>query len=163
MAEAPRLIAKELAAIDGSVDWMGRTKAYAADLLSVDTEIQEILSVIPESNRKIVTNHDALGYFAARYRLELIGTVVPGGSTLAEPSSAQLAALVETVRAEGVRAIFAETTEPTVLAEAVAREVGQPIKVVSLFTGSLGDSGSAADTLIGMLRTNAERIAAALA
>lgn len=163
MADATRLVAKELAAIDGSVEWMVRAEAYAAELLLVDKEIQETLSVIPESNRKLVTNHDALGYFAARYRFELIGTVVPGGSTLAEPSSAQLAALVETIRSEGVRAIFAETTEPTVLAEAVAREVGRPIEVVSLFTGSLGDSGSGADTLIRMLRTNAERIAAALA
>jgi zinc/manganese transport system substrate-binding protein len=93
----------------------------------------------------------------------VIGTVVPGGATLAEPSSAELAALVEEIEAEGVRAIFAETTEPSVLADAIAAETGGTVEVVELYTGSLGEPGSGADTLIGMLITNARRIAEALA
>jgi zinc/manganese transport system substrate-binding protein len=110
----------------------------------------------------MVTNHEAFGYFAARYGFEVIGVVIPGGSTLAEPSSAELAALVEIMESESVRVIFAETSQPTALAEAVAAELGGDVDVVELFTESLGPPGSGAETLSKMLLTNAERISAAL-
>jgi zinc/manganese transport system substrate-binding protein len=104
----------------------------------------------------------AIGYLALRYGFDVVGVVIPGGSTLAEPSSGDLAALVDTIRTEGVQAIFADVSEPSELANAVAAEVERKIAVVDLFTGSLGEEGSGADTLIGMLRTNANRIAEAL-
>jgi zinc/manganese transport system substrate-binding protein len=113
-------------------------------------------------NRLLVTNHDALGYFADRYDFEIVGVVIPGGSTLADPSSAELAALVETLLETDVPAIFAETSSPAQLAETVAAEAGNDVEVVELHTGSLGEPGSGADTLIGMLRTNATRIRDAL-
>jgi zinc/manganese transport system substrate-binding protein len=163
MADAARLIAAELSAVDSSIDWDAGAEVYGAALRAADTEIAEILSVIPASGRKLATNHDALGYFAARYGFEVIGTVVPGGATLAEPSSAELAALVAEIEAEGVRAIFAETTEPSALADAIAAEIGGTVEVVELYTGSLGEPGSGADSLIGLLLTNARRIADALA
>ncbi len=162
MAAAARLIADELNAIDPTVDWETRVEAYAAALLAADEDIRAALAVIPPQDRKLVTNHDALGYFAERYGFEVIGTVVPGAATLADPSSAQLAALVEVIRAANVGVIFAETTEPMALADAVAREVGDAIRVVELYTGSLGEPGSGAESLIVMLRTNAKRIAAGL-
>jgi zinc/manganese transport system substrate-binding protein len=162
VAQAARIIATELAAIDGSIDWESRATAYAEMLEQADVEIIELLSVVPEENRKLVTNHDAFGYFADRYGFEVIGVVVPGGSTLADPSSAQMAALVEEIRHEGVTTIFAETSQPTALAEAVAGEVGSDVSVVELFSESLGEPGSGADTLIGMLMTNASLIADAL-
>ncbi len=109
-----------------------------------------------------MTNHDALGYFAARYDFVVVDTVVPGGATLGEPSSDELARLVQNIRSEAVKAIFAETTEPTALAEAIAAEVGSDVAVVELFTGSLGGTGSGAESLIELLESNAERIAAAL-
>jgi zinc/manganese transport system substrate-binding protein len=162
MAEAVRLIATELTAIDGGAAWSTRAEAYAAELVGAHEQIETILSVIPAQRRLLVTNHDSLGYFAARYGFEVLGTVFPGGSTLSDPSSADLAALVGIVEREQVTAIFAETTEPSALAEAVAAETGIGLTVVDLYTGSLGEAGSGADTLIGMLVTNAERIAAAL-
>ena len=128
----------------------------------LDAEIQDILAVIPEENRKLITNHDSLGYFADRYGFEIIGTVIPGGATLADPSSAALAELVEEIEHEGVKVIFAETIDSTALAEAVAAEVGSDISVVELHTGSLGEEGTATGTLVGMLRDNAQRIAEAL-
>lgn len=161
MAEAARLIAVELSGVDDSIDWPGRAAAYAAELSQADEDIQQILAAIPADDRKLVTNHDALGYFAARYDFEVVGVVIPGGSTLADPSSAELAALIEEIRRQEVRAVFAETTEPSALADAVAAEVGD-IAVIELFTGSLGGPNSGADTLIGLLLTNASRIAAAL-
>ena len=97
-----------------------------------------------------------------RYGFTVVGVVVPGGSTLANPSSAALAALVATVRVEQVPAIFAETIEPTTLADAVAGEVGASVAVVELYTGSLGEPGSGADSLVGMLLTDARRIVEAL-
>ena len=88
--------------------------------------------------------------------------MIPGGSTLAHPSSRDLAELVELMEHEDVRVIFGETTRPDELAAAVAGELGEDVSVVSLFTGSLGEPGTEADTLIGMLETNARRIADAL-
>ena len=162
VAKAALHIADELNKIAPSPSWAERAEAYAASLEELDAEIRDLLSSIPEENRKLITNHDAFGYFAARYGFEVVGTVIPGGSTLAEPSSADLAALVDAIVDEGVRAIFAETIEPSILAEAVAAEVGASVEVVELYSGSLGEPGTDAGTLIGMLRLNAERIAEAL-
>lgn len=162
MAEAARIVATELATIESTVNWSARAETYAAELIEADQRIQKILAVVDPDTRKLVTNHDALGYFADRYGFVVIDTVIPGGATLAEPSSDDLALLVQNIRAEGVRAIFAETTEPTSLAEAIAAEVGSGIAVVELFTGSLGGPDSGAESLTELLVSNAERIADAL-
>jgi zinc/manganese transport system substrate-binding protein len=92
----------------------------------------------------------------------VVATVIPGGTTLGEPSSAELAELVALIGETGAPAIFAENVEPSTLAEAVAAEVESDVAVVELYTDSLGEEGSGADTLIGMLLTNADRIVAAL-
>ena len=162
MAEAARLIAAELDAIAPEVDWMGRADSYAAQLVAADESIVEKLAGIPPDRRRLVTSHDALGYFADRYDFVVIGTVMPAGSTLADPSSEELADLVGLMEREGVTTIFAESTQSTALAEAVAAELGQGVQVVALYTGSLDEPGSGADTLIGMLETNVGRIAVAL-
>lgn len=162
MADAARAIATELAEIDAEPDWAGRAEAYALQLQEADAAIQDTLAAIPPERRLLVTNHDNLGYFAARYGFEIVGTVIPGGATLAEPSSEELAALVDVMRSHDVTVIVAETIEPATLAEAVAAELGDQVQVVELHTDSLGEPGSGADTLIGMLTTNAELLAAAL-
>jgi zinc/manganese transport system substrate-binding protein len=162
VAAAAVLIADSLAAVDPSVDWHARAAAYGAELLRADETIRAELTGVAAGSRKLVTNHDSLGYLASRYGYEVIGTVIPGGATLSSPSSADLADLVSVIEAEDVRAIFGESTEPTLLAETIAGEVGHAVAVVELFTGSLGDDGSGADTLIGLLTTDAQRIAIAL-
>ncbi|MYF84638.1 MAG: zinc ABC transporter substrate-binding protein [Acidimicrobiia bacterium] len=162
VAKAALLIAEALTEIDPSGDWMSRAEAYAATLTDLDAEIQDILAPIPHENRVLITNHDSLGYFADRYEFEVIGVVIPGGSTLADPSSAELAALVEEIVEEGVKVIFAETIDSTALAEAVAAEAGTDVSVVTLHTGSLGEPGTETDNIVGMLRSNAMRIADAL-
>lgn len=163
MVDAAYIVADELVKVVGDRDWSSRADDYAARLRSLDKEIRLALSIIPERNRKLVTNHDSLGYFANRYGFKVIGTVIPSSSTLADSSSAQLAAVVDIIKAEGVRAIFAETTNSSLLAETVAREVGAVVTVVDLYTGSIGEPGSGAESLIGMLRTNTVRIVEALA
>ncbi len=162
VAEGARLIAAALAEIEPEVDWMARADTYASSLTEADEMIVATLSGLEEDDRVMVTNHDALGYFADRYGFEVVGVVIPGGSTLGDPSSREIADLVETMRSEGVTAIFVETTQPSVLAEAVSAELGGDVDAVELYTGSLGELGSGADTVIGMLTTNAERIAQAL-
>jgi len=163
MAEAARLIAAELEEIEPGVDWMARSQEYAGELEQTDQEIIEELSAVSVENRRLVSNHESLGYFASRYEFEVVGVVIPGGSTLADPSSARLAELVEVMRREGVTVIFGETTEPGALAAAVADELDQEVEVVSLHTESLGEAGSGAETLIGLLKTNAALITEALA
>jgi zinc/manganese transport system substrate-binding protein len=162
VAAASRILAEQLTIIEPGVAWGERAEAYADRLLALDEEISASVATIPVQSRKLVTNHDALGYFARRYGFTIIGTVIPGGSTLAEPSSADLATLVEVIRAANVHAIFAETTESSALSEAVADELGAGVEVVELFTGSLGGPGSGAETLIELLGTSAERITDAL-
>ncbi len=162
VAGAARLIASHLENIDTTIDWAARADAYAGTMAVVDAEIQALVSEIPADRRKLVTNHDSLGYFADRYGFEVVGTVIPGGATLAEPSSADLAELVRLIREEEVAAIFAETTEPAALAKSIAAELAIGLEVVTLFTGSLGGPGSGAESLAEMLTLNARRIAEAL-
>jgi zinc/manganese transport system substrate-binding protein len=162
MQDAADAIAGRLFRIDGNEAWQAHADAYRNDLDLAHRRIEILLAAIPTEARKLVTNHDSLGYFADRYGFTVIGTVIPGGSSLGNPSSAQLAELVATVERENVPAIFAETTEAQDLAEAVAAEVGHDVAVVVLLTGSLAEEGSPGDTLIGMLLIDAERIAEAL-
>jgi len=161
-AEAAHAIAAELTAIDPNTDWIGRAASYGDQLTAVDSRIAGILSSVPVNQRKLITNHDAFSYFAERYGFEVIGAVIPGGSTLAAPSSAELTKLADQIRSEGVAAIFTETTGSEDLADALAAESGDQVAVVQLYSGSLGEPGSDADTLIGMLETNARLISGSL-
>ncbi len=165
MAEAARVIAARIASVvppSSTVDWPARGESVAGAILEMHDELEALVSSIPVERRLLVTNHDALGYLADRYGLDVIGVIIPGGSTLAEPSSAELAQLVATIRETGASAIFADTTDPTNLADSVAAEVGSSVKVVELFTGSIGEPGSGADSYIGMMLTNGRRISGAL-
>ncbi len=136
--------------------------AYKDQLAALDAGIASLLSGIPAENRIIVTDHEAFGYFVARYDLETVGTIVPGSATSSSPSAGELAALIDTIRETGVRAIFVGTTVSNETAQLIADEIGETVNVYSLYTGALAEQGSSADTYIGMMRTNAERIAAAL-
>lgn len=162
MATAATAIGSSLAEMDPSTDWNSRAAAYVDELVAADADISEMLAAIPADRRLLVTNHDTLSYFADRYGFTVVGTVIPSVTSLAEPSSAEMARLVETIRSEGVPAIFADTTNPTTLADALAAEVGEGITVVPLFTGSLGGPGSGAETYLDLIRANAMAIAAAL-
>ena len=134
---------------------------YQAELARLHDEVVETLSAVAPAERRLVTNHDALGYFANRYGFEVIGTVIPGGSTLAEPSPAALGELAELIAETGVRAIFAEQIRSADIVESLAARAG-PVEVAVLYTGALGPPGSGADTYAGFIRTNARTIADAL-
>ena len=137
--------------------------AAVARLALLDAEIVSALSSVPAERRLLVTNHDSFAYFAERYGFEVVGTVVPSNNTNAAASASDLVALADRVHVLGVPAVFAETTESDQLARALADEAGGDVAVVVLFGGSLGEPGSGADSYAGLMTSNAERIAAALA
>lgn len=145
----------DAATLQDSVD------AYVEELEALDAEVEELLTEVPAERRVLVTNHDAFGYFADRYDFEVVGTVVPSGSTSDGTGAADLAALAELVREEDVPAIFTENVASDELAQALASEVGGDVEVVELFTDSLGEGGDAG-SYVEMVRANAQRIADAL-
>ncbi|MDH3227052.1 MAG: metal ABC transporter substrate-binding protein [Thermoleophilia bacterium] len=134
---------------------------YQDELAAVDAEVAESLSRVREGGRTLVSNHDALAYFADRYGLEVLGTVIPAPSTLAETNPAQLEELAEAAEQAGVRTIFSEAQHSDADVVALAERVGD-IEVATLHTGSLGEPGSGAENYLGLLRTNAELIASGL-
>ena len=156
------LLGEQLAEVAPDHDWSAGAVAYGAELAALNEGSIAALAVVAPAERKLVTNHRSFGYFSDAYGFEMIGTVIPGGTALANPSSSELASLVATIEREQVPAIFTENVEPDTLAVAVASEVGYDVAVVELYTGSLGEPGTEADTLIGMLETNVSRIAQAL-
>ena len=135
--------------------------SYQAELAAVDAEIAARVDQLPAERRKLVTNHEALGYYADRYGFEVIGTVIPTPASMAQASPAQLEELAEMIEHEGVKALFAETVHSTDDVEALASRVGD-VEVVTLYTGSLGPPGSGAETYVGFLRTNTDLIVDAL-
>ena len=143
---------------DAVADCLSR---YQAELAQLHDELVEILSAVAPADRRLVTDHDALGYFADRYGFEVIGTVIPSVSTLAETNPAALEELAEVIAETEVRAIFAEDHRSDDTIQALASRAG-PVEVATLYTGSLGQPGSGADTYAGFMRTNAGIIADAL-
>jgi zinc/manganese transport system substrate-binding protein len=135
---------------------------YQATLSELDAEIARLVAELARSDRTMVTNHDSLGYFADRYGFEILGTVIPSSSSLAETNPAQLESLAELIEREGVGAIFAESQQSRADADALSSRLGD-IEVVTLFTGTLDTDGTEAGTYVGFLRSNAELITAALA
>jgi zinc/manganese transport system substrate-binding protein len=163
-AEGVRALGERLAEIGGDLGegWADSAYAYAEQLLALDEALETVLADVPDERRLLVTNHHTLGYLAERYAFEVVGTVMPDTATLGEPGAQQLRALAELIDELDVPAIFADTTAPTRLAEAIAQEAEREVEVVALHTESLGEPGSGAETYPDMLRTAAERIAEAL-
>ena len=135
---------------------------YVAELEALDGEVEEMLSAIPDDQRIMVTNHEVFGYFADRYDFEVVGTVIPSGSTNDGVSAEAIVELAEVIEHEGVQAIFADTSSSDELAVTLADEVGA-VQVVELFSESLGADDTDGSTYVDMVRSNAAAIAAALA
>ena len=135
--------------------------AYVAELQALDTEVTEIFADLSDEQRVLITNHEVFGYFADQYDFEVVGTVIPSGSTLDGTSGGAFAELAEEIEHEGVPAIFSDVSASDELISALADEVGD-VAVVELFTESLGDADSGGATYIEMVRTNANRMADAL-
>jgi zinc/manganese transport system substrate-binding protein len=165
MATAVEAFGSELSELDGidAAAADAQVRAYVAELTELDAAMVETLGVVPPENRVLVTNHEVFGYFADRFDFEVVGAVIPSLTTSAEPSTAEVEALVELIEQEQIPAIFADTSGSTQLAEAIADSAGNEVAVAVLYSESLGEPGSDADTYVGMMTTNAVLIAGALA
>ena len=156
------VIAKTLGELDpanrGSYE--ERASEYRSELEELDSWIVEQVGKIPPSKRKLVTDHAAFGYFAARYGFEQVGTVFPGFSTLSDPSAREIADLEDKIRSLGVPVIFVGTTVNPSLAERIASDTGT--KVVFLYTGSLSRPDGPAGSYIALIRYDVEAIVTAL-
>lgn len=157
MADAVDLIADRIRSSTG-IDVGASAAVYRSQILDLDAEIAAMIDGVTPERRKLVANHFSYGYYADRYGLTLLGTVIPAATTGAETSAADFAALVDLLKRERVSVIFGSTTEPTTLADALSEEVGYEVEVVKLYTGSLGESGSGAETYIDMMRSSTRLI-----
>jgi ABC-type Zn uptake system ZnuABC Zn-binding protein ZnuA len=142
----------------GSAIYAQNARSYSERLRRLDRSLASCLARVPERKRKLVTTHDALGYFARRYDIEVVGALIPSLSTQAQPSGRDVQRLVGQIRSEGVEAIFPETALDPRLERAVSREAG--VKVGrELWADSLGPPGSGAETYIGALAANGAALA----
>lgn len=146
---------------DNAATYAANATAYDGKLVALESEIAELLAPIPAEVRKLVTDHDDLGYFARAHDFEVIGAVIPSPSALASVSAQAMAALQRQIEQEGVRAIFVGNTVNPDLANQLAQDTG--VQVVPLYTDALGGADSPAASYIEMMRYNAQAIADALA
>ncbi|MBK9178870.1 MAG: zinc ABC transporter substrate-binding protein [Acidimicrobiales bacterium] len=122
------------------LDLTEQAAALDAELAALDEQVAAILEPIPAGERKLVTGHESLGYFARRYGFELVGAIIPSVTSQAQVSAGELAALREQIEASGVPAIFTEIGTPQDVADAIGRETG--VVVIELPSHNLPDDGS---------------------
>jgi len=133
---------------------------YIEQLLELDRWAKVQVAKIPTNQRNLVTNHDSLGYFADHYGFEIIGAVIPGFSTLAEPSAQDIAGLQMDVKDRHAKAIFVDTTVNSVLAERIAEDTG--LVLIQLYSGSLSAANGPAETYLDYMRYNINAIVTGL-
>lgn len=133
-------------------------EAYLRRLARLDAGIAACLGRIPPDERKLVTDHDAFGYFAQRYGIDVVGAVIPSQATQAQASAKDVSELIDLVEREGVKAVFPESSLSASVAEAVARQTGASSDY-ELYGDTLGPEGSPGATYIGMEAANAEAMA----
>lgn len=144
----------------GQEVYAANADAYMEELKQLDMFIREQVETIPLERRLLVTNHEAMGYFAERYGFTLIGAVIPSLSSDAGTSAREMAGLVDVIKSSGAPAIFLGELENPDLADQIAEETG--VKVVhDLYLESLTE-GAPAGTYIDMMRHNVTQIVNAL-
>ena len=126
---------------------------YAEKLRALDSSVQACIDTVPEGERLLVTSHDALGYYARKYGIRVVGSVIPSLSTSGQPSAGEVDALVQTIRETGVQTIFAESSVNAKVEAAIAAESGTKVGK-ELWADSLGPERSDGATYIGSIESN---------
>jgi len=139
--------------------YRSRAQAYRARLADLDADIKARAARIPVAQRKVVTSHDAFGYFAHAYDVTFLSAA--GISSQAEPSAQDMARLIDRIRTENIRAVFVENITSPRLIEQISRETGARVGGV-LYSDALS-ARAPANTYLGMMRWNADQILSALA
>ncbi|WP_349876467.1 zinc ABC transporter substrate-binding protein AztC [Micromonospora sp. HUAS YX12] len=161
MVTAVRLLTDEIVEHVDGVDARvvrERADAYAKKIGELEADLARRFAAIPAERRVLVTNHHVFGYLADRYDFRVIGAIIPSGTTLASPSSSDLASLVTAIRTHRVPAIFVDTSQPAKLAEVLVSEAGVRVEVTALYSESLSDSDGGAPSYLAMMRFNTEAI-----
>jgi ABC-type Zn uptake system ZnuABC Zn-binding protein ZnuA len=143
---------------DGRAGYGRRAAAYTARLRSLDAEVARCIDRVPPAKRKLVTTHDALGYFADRYGIDVVGAVIPSLSSQAQPSAKDVDELVDQIKRERVEAIFPEAALSKKLEGAISRESGAEVGG-QLWADTLGPSGSSGATYVEAIEANATALA----
>lgn len=130
-----------------------RAAGYRAEIEALDAAVSACWRRVPAGRRKLVTTHDALGYYAERYGLEVVGTVIPSLSTQGQASAGELAELVDTIRRERVRVVFAESSVSSKVERAIADDAGAAVGD-ELWADTLGPEGSGGDTYLRSIASN---------
>lgn len=131
--------------------------AYLAEVKALDAGIARCIGSVPASQRKLVTDHDAFGYFANRYGIAVVGAAIPSQTTQAQASARDLSELAKTIEAEDVKAVFAESSLSADVVEAIARQTGATADY-TLYGDTLGPAGSSGDTYLRMEEANADAV-----
>lgn len=145
---------------ENATAYAANAEEYKAELDELDAWAMEQIATIPQSERLLVTDHEALGYFAEHYGFEVVGALIPSYSTASEPSASELAELEEALREHGVKAIFIGANLNSSLAERVVADTG--VVLVPLYTETLSEVGGPAATYLEMMRYNIAAIVEAL-
>ncbi|MFJ3933960.1 zinc ABC transporter substrate-binding protein AztC [Streptomyces sp. NPDC090029] len=150
--------------VDGVSEKTVRANAerYDGQLADLTTWMEKSFASVPADRRALVTNHHVFGYLADRFGFRVIGAVIPSGTTLASPSSSDLRSLTQAMEKAGVRTVFADSSQPTRLAEVLREEMGGDVDVVPLYSESLTEKGEGAGTYLEMMRANTAAMAASL-
>lgn len=141
--------------------YQANAEAYLGQLKELDSWVAEEIKKIPADRRKLVTSHDTFGYLARRYGLEIVGSGLGVSTEASDPSAAEVAGLIEEIRAVGVPAIFTENVSNPKLMERVAAEAGVTLGP-QLYTDALGEPGSDGETYLKMMRYNVTALVTAL-
>jgi ABC-type Zn uptake system ZnuABC Zn-binding protein ZnuA len=161
-----RNIASAFAAKDaaGKPAFEKNLAAYTARLDQLDGWIAQQIDTVPAAQRKLVTNHDAFGYYVDRYHLTFVGSIIPSFDTSAELSGKRLNDLVAKIKATDVKAIFSESSLPPKTAEAIGEQADVRVEAgeSSLYGDTLGPAGSAGAAYLDMERHNTTTIVSAL-
>lgn len=154
-------IANALAAADpDDADFFrAQARAYLEKLETLDREVREAVARIPLERRKVISTHDAFGYFSAEYGIQFIAPL--GVSTETEPSARDIAAIIGQIKAQKIPAVFLENISDDRLIRRIAAETGAKVGGILISDGLTGEKG-AAPTYIDMVRHNIKALTSAL-
>jgi zinc/manganese transport system substrate-binding protein len=136
-----------------------RAAAYTAQIEALDRQIRADFATIPAERRRVVTSHDAFGYFAAAYGIEFLAA--QRWNTDSEPSAADVARLIRQIRQQRATALFVENISDVRLVQRIAKETGAVVGG-TLYSDALSAPGTAADTYLKLFRHNAQTLLAGL-
>jgi ABC-type Zn uptake system ZnuABC Zn-binding protein ZnuA/ABC-type Mn2+/Zn2+ transport system permease subunit len=154
---AVRQIAAQLSSVDpgDKATFEANAAAYLAKLKRLDAGIANCIDGVPEADRRLVTDHDAFGYFANRYGIDVVGAVIPSQTTQAQPNAQDLTNLADLVKREGVKAVFPESSLSPKLAQTIGAQTGASADH-TVYGDTLGPSDSTGDTYLHMEQANAD-------